>query len=224
LDSILQIAAISTKGSFDTFVMPEGKIPPSATAVHGITKVGLQLRHNGVEVEWKRGGEALDSFLKYLEGHGAEVVLVAHNLQFDLSFLYYSVQREKLETRFKNIVQGGICTLAMGRAAFPKDSVVKPSDLKLGSLVDHFYGESLQFSAHDARGDVEALQKCYDKLQELTHPEKSSCTTGFFFLRRSVASKFDSLQVLSQKDNSIKKPILEVCFSINTIRQFYLFL
>ncbi len=117
--SLTEVAAARYRGgellgTYQTFVRPDERIPPSITALTGIT--------DAMVAEAPRVGEMLPSFLEFVGG----AVLVGHNLRFDLSFLDHALSctgRDKL-------ANATVDTLALARRLV-RDMV---PDCKLGTL------------------------------------------------------------------------------------------
>ena len=88
-DEIIEIGAACFKGgletaSFSTLVRPEQPVPPAATAVHGIDDTMLA------------GARSLKEVLPLLLDFLSDSILLAHNVNFDLSFLKAACTRYAL--------------------------------------------------------------------------------------------------------------------------------
>lgn len=135
--SLTEVAAAKYRGgellgSFQTLVRPDERIPPTITALTGIS--------NAMVCDAPRIGEMLPSFLEFVGG----AVLVGHNLRFDLSFLDHALA-SKGRDRLPNLT---VDTLALARRLV-RDLV---PDCRLGTLAS-----SLRLPhtpAHRALADV----------------------------------------------------------------------
>ncbi|MDO5755171.1 MAG: 3'-5' exonuclease [Tissierellia bacterium] len=155
-DEIVEIGAILyQKGrpveAFETFIRPKGSIPPGATAVNGIT--------DGMVQDAPRVHEVLPDFDDFVGGR----LLVGHNLDFDLSFLYRHGSR--IEDRRREY----ICTLFEARKLLVKKGSgtnhFDVLDHRLETLCDYF-GIIIP-RAHRAVMDAYGTAEVFLKLQEL---------------------------------------------------------
>ncbi|MGO8873732.1 MAG: exonuclease domain-containing protein [Acidimicrobiales bacterium] len=117
--SLTEVAAARYRGgellgTYQTFVRPDGRIPPFITALTGIS--------DAMVADAPRIGEMLPSFLEFVGG----AVLVGHNLRFDLSFLDHAL----MSTGRERLDNPTVDTLALARRLV-RDMV---PDCKLGTL------------------------------------------------------------------------------------------
>jgi len=117
--SLTEVAAARYRGgellsSYQTFVRPDERIPPSITALTGIS--------DAMVADAPRIGEMLPSFLEFLGG----AVVVGHNVRFDLSFLNHALR----STGREPLANATVDTLALARRLV-RDMV---PNCKLGTL------------------------------------------------------------------------------------------
>ena len=121
---ILQISAITNEGVsetdfFDIYVLPERGIPDEVTNLRKLTKKKRSLYLGENEVPTVSTKSSLDNFLCYLQSLNSEIVLVGHQIGFDLGFLYRNLQRYDLWNKFKSIVHGTVDTIPIFRRYYP---------------------------------------------------------------------------------------------------------
>ena len=156
-DFLVQIAYKYGNESFTGLYKPEIKIPPEASAVHHITNKMVENLKS-----FKDSGD-LPAIKELFENENS--VVVAHNAPFDLMIMN---QEGINPTKF-------ICTLRLARHLDPEDKI---EQYKLQYL-RYYLGIEIDAKAHDALGDVLALQFIIRRLVSVT-----TATT--------VASKFSS--------------------------------
>lgn len=142
-DRIIELAAIRfTDGKptecFHTYIDPERPIPAEATKVNKIT--------DDMVADSPKIGRVIKSFDEFV----GSSVLVAHNLEFDLKFIFYSGSHV-METKRKYID-----TLGQARRIIKKDEVF---DYKLESLCDLYFITNAR--AHSALSDAEACGELF---------------------------------------------------------------
>lgn len=143
---IIEIGAIKVSGTvkkevFTSLIKPVSPIPPFITKITGI---------DDSMVDGKPGAATvLEDFLSFAEGH----ILVAHNADFDMSFLKYHMNKH-LGAELNN---KSLCTVKLSRAAVP--GLV---NYKLPTVAANFGIENK--SAHRAMGDVEATFLIWQEL------------------------------------------------------------
>jgi DNA polymerase-3 subunit epsilon len=154
---ITEIAAVIVKGGaiqevFETLVNPERSIPPFVTR---LTNISWDMVKDA-----PRFSAIVPTLLEKLEGN----VFVAHNAQFDWSFLSHEIQRAS----GARITGNQLCTVRLARRLLPQ--------LQRRSLdyVANYFGIEIQ-SRHRAAGDAVATARCLIRL--LAEAEDRGCTT-----------------------------------------------
>ncbi|MGL4605875.1 MAG: PolC-type DNA polymerase III [Eubacteriaceae bacterium] len=168
---IIEIAAVKIRNkqvidSFSTLVNPKCEIPPFITNLTGITN---QMAENGLDER-----EALEKFLEFSE----DLILVAHNAPFDMSFLNHALRENNL-VRESTVVD----TLAMARSI-----LTQMARHNLKKLCSHFKIE--MGNHHRALDDAVASAKVFSKLMGLA--EQKGCTS------------IQTLNSLSTRERSIR--------------------
>ncbi len=153
-ERIIEIGAVKVENgavtdSFDLFVDPEKTISPEITRLTSIT--------NDMVAGAPSEQEALEQFFRFCDGCN---VFVAHNADFDMSFLRAAIHRCGRE---EDPVQ--IDTLVMGRAMYPG---LKKH--KLDSLAEHLGVE--QKHHHRADDDARVLAEIFLKMLQTLVAEK----------------------------------------------------
>lgn len=146
IDKITEIGAVKiNKGSivetFETFVDPKVHIPENITRLTGISN------------ETVKGAPTEDEALrKFVEFCGENPVLVAHNANFDVSFLEAALERCNMGFSFTYVDTLPIC-----RALFPD-----LKKYKLDIVAKHLKLPS--FNHHRASDDAKILAQIFEKL------------------------------------------------------------
>lgn len=151
-DEIVQIAAVRIVNGkriknevFDLLVNPGRPIPPSASAIHGVTEAMVA---DAVNVQ-----EAVRQFHRFAEG----AVLVAHNAPFDMEFL---TRREKeVGLRFTNPI---LDTVLVSATAFGRAETHT-----LDALADRLGVHIDEKDRHTALGDAIATADVFIKLKDM---------------------------------------------------------
>ena len=150
---ITEIGAIKVRGGeeigrFNSLVNPQTPIPAYITELTGISEAML--------IEQPTIKSVLPEFMEFLGSH-KETVLVAHNSDFDLSFL--KAAAKKIEIRWPNY--SVIDTVKFARKMVEKFEV---GNYKLSTLAQYF--ETQTSPSHRAMADVEATVDIFHKLIE----------------------------------------------------------
>ena len=156
-DRIIEIFLLSLSKSgevaeYGTLVNPERPLPPKITEITGLTDSDLISAPTEKEV-----AREIREFI----GFGTPV---AHNLPFDLRFLNAMFRRNHL----LELGGGGIDTLAISRALFPKLCIYPEGggSHRLSNLMYHFGLEASYANAHRAKDDVMLLVEIFRHLQD----------------------------------------------------------
>jgi DNA polymerase III subunit epsilon len=154
---ITEIAAVIVKGGeiqevFETLVNPQRSIPPFVTR---LTNISWDMVKDAPTFS-----AVVPALLEKLEGN----VFVAHNAQFDWSFLSHEIQR----TSGARITGNQLCTVRLARKLLPH--------LPKRSLdyVANYYGIEIT-GRHRAAGDAIATARCLLRL--LDDAADRGCTT-----------------------------------------------
>jgi len=135
---------LNVLNKFESKVNPEIPIPPSSSAIHGLTDEDVK---NSPTLE-----EVINEFeLDYFN----DVFLIAHNSPFDRRFL------KKVWT-----VNGEFCTLKAARYLYPQAENHKLGTLKYWLKLDNDIGDRKDALAHSALGDVLVLFSLLKRMLE----------------------------------------------------------
>ncbi|KAM9753729.1 maternal protein exuperantia-2-like [Menidia menidia] len=153
---IVQLAAVSGDHSLNLYVVPRCRIQRGAAQVTGfrVRRQRLYQHHRPVLTNSLR--EVLVSFIAFLQMLGRPL-LVGHNIRrFDCPVIVRVLEEFDLREKFELSVSGCVDTLPLAR------EMLKHRGLKSfgqEALVSELLG--LNYKAHDALGDVRALQTLY---------------------------------------------------------------
>lgn len=144
VNEIIEIGAIRYDAgnctSYSTLIKPKAGLPPGITKITGITEEMLVSKPPLCDV--------LGEFLRFIKG----AILIAHNAEFDASFLRAACARHNYKIEYPVY-----CTLKMARQLLP--------DLErrtLDALATHY---DLSFSArHRSVGDAEVTATVFKKM------------------------------------------------------------
>lgn len=147
-DRLIEIAAIRFRGGketarFETLIKPGRKLSKKITEITGITDEELK--------DAPMPQDALQKFMDFLQ----DDIIVAHNANFDVNFIYDSLQRCELPPLRNNFVD----TLRLARFVLPC-----MEDYKLSSLASYY--KIPQPVAHRALADCETTAQLLQKLEE----------------------------------------------------------
>ena len=157
-ERMTEIGAVRVKNgnvvdSFNTFVNPEKAIPGNIVELTGIT--------DDMVKDAPKEKQAIELFKEFI---GENAILVAHNAEFDTSFLRQAYRRcgEELENTY-------VDTLTMARAMFPN-----LKNHKLNTVAE--YLKCGDFNHHRACDDAAVLAKIYIKMMEILEADKHIST------------------------------------------------
>ena len=158
-DEVIQLSAVEcNKGCrtrvFNAYIKPVRRHSDIATGIHGITRQFL--RKNG-----RSPSEALSDFFDFL---GTDVLLIAHNLRFDMRMLR---QERAVCKGAKWYLRGVLAydTLFAACRIHPELSFREGGcGYSLGSLIDEFGLESE--NSHRADDDADACAKLFFRLMD----------------------------------------------------------
>src|SRR5258706_3882595 len=105
-DQIIQIAAKSGAPGgkpFTIYIKPTSPIPADVTRVSSLTYKHNTMRYKGIPVKSSHLQKALREFLLYLESFetNKKLIIIAHNVQFDATFLVRSLAKFGMLPRFE---------------------------------------------------------------------------------------------------------------------------
>lgn len=157
-NEIIQISAKCEGENFNTYVKPRRGVSPKAKEITGITMRRGQMYHKNVPVDSKDLPTALVEFLEFLESLSPKpIILIAHNANFDMTFLLMALQASSLTERFLPSCAGFIDTLSMARAVQPAKTVGGPENNKIKGLLEYFFGE-VEVDLHNSEIDILAME------------------------------------------------------------------
>ena len=188
LDSIIEISAVTfidlkVANSFQTYVNPLKHIPQTASSVNHITDETVQ--NSPLEYD------AIQNFVHYL-GEGVlkgEVILVAHNAEFDIRFLMYAFSRCGIEARIEYFD-----TLFIARSFLEADVKSK----SLGSLASYFGFNS--DSLHSAKTDALLCGQIFIKLIEIRNQNLSVLYSSLNEFELEICNWFKHILVKNDCD------------------------
>ena len=164
-DEIIEIGAVKMKGgnvidTFSSFVKPSQEIPEKVTEITGINYEMVK--------DAKSDKEVLETFLEFSKN----TVLVAHNANFDYSFIK-NVIRNKINDRWDMPI---IDTLILSRSL-----VKKLKSHSLDKLINYFNLGS--FDHHRASEDARVTAEMFLKLQDIAKEKGIEKIWDFDLLR-----------------------------------------
>ncbi|KAK0165585.1 hypothetical protein PV328_004089 [Microctonus aethiopoides] len=160
---ILQIAAIADKKIFSVYIRPTQPIHNSASEVNGLKNIDGELYLHDKKLVTSTIIEALQSFSSFLNLISRTCILVAHNAQFDVSFLIREVIKYSLENEYDKVIYGFADSLKLLRRKFPERqgkgmftlSRLAEDLLEINLCIENF---------HEATYDVIILQDLVNKI------------------------------------------------------------
>jgi DNA polymerase III epsilon subunit-like protein len=156
---ILQLAAQSAQSKFNSYCCPSVTITAEAAKVNKLSFRRGKLYQNGQEVDTLPRKAMLQSFLKFLEEHKKPVLLVAHNIAFDLRFLWKELKEQDLTEQFLGHFVGYCDSMTIFKCKVPQ-----LESYKLSFVCKNILGADFQFDEHNAAGDVDALFRSLEML------------------------------------------------------------
>jgi len=174
---IVQLAAVLTTdtgkivSSVNVLVKCEGwTIEQKAQETHGISETDCL--NYGIS---ERAAVALFCNLAWQAD-----LMVAHNIQFDLSLIYFALARAKPKT-LEPFPDDQFCTMHHGRdlCQLPPTERMKAAGFnefkapKLAELYKFLFGEEM-VGAHDAMADVQACMRCFFEMKERQNAKASA--------------------------------------------------
>jgi len=142
---IIEIGAMKVQNEiFVSLIKPSNPIPAFIEGLTGITDKMVEDERNASSV--------FKDFLNFIEGH----ILIAHNSDFDFSFLKYHI-KNALQKDIPNKI---LCTVKLSRALIPG-----LTNYKLHTVAKHF--DIPISNRHRAMGDVEITTMLWGKLIEI---------------------------------------------------------
>ena len=133
---------------YDKFIKTDGLLPPKITELTGITDKLIQ----------ERGVDERDIAEDLKDKLSQNTLMIAHNAQFDLSFVYHLLKRHfpgEADEIVENVDWIDTMTVLKDRKDFPH---------KLIDAVEHYNLEKVNF--HRAIDDTKALYRVYNKLAD----------------------------------------------------------
>lgn len=145
-EEIIEIGAIKIKdgeevGRFSELIKPEKTIPPFITGLTGIS--------NDMVSEARSAGDVLAAFREFV----GEDVIVGHNVNFDIDFLYDHCAKHDIAPLSNSFID----TLKVSRRVLPHLNHHRLSDLAA-------YYELSYEGAHRAVVDCDITNGCYRRL------------------------------------------------------------
>ncbi len=192
---IVQIAAVSASRTFSTYILPSQRMTIEASRITKIEVRGSKMFRDGLEVPHMNLKDALQNFLDFISRCDGPPLVMGHNIaRFDVPVLHNSML--KVGLRMESTVKGFVDTLTLTGKLYKRKKDV--TDFKQATLVTELLGQS--YDAHNALGDVEALQKLYvEKLGKTSVTTVQECL--FHYLSHEYLKSFKLLidkKVLSQ--------------------------
>ena len=194
-DSIIEIAALRIRNNkivdtFTSLINPGFDIPVFISELTGITN------------EMLSDAPIIDSVLPPFIDFLGDDVIVGHNVNFDVNFLY----DESVYLLSKPLENDFIDTMRIARKLFPDAPHHRLQDISAMLFVDYS-------GAHRAEQDCHITYQCYLKLIDNAKEQLGSVDTLFSVSQKSVPSKpLDSNIMLT---DDIYFPLKTVCLSGN---------
>ncbi|CAG2186089.1 unnamed protein product [Mytilus edulis] len=153
---ILQIACKFNDNEFSCYIQPTKPISKMSSAVTGLTNEGGVLFHHGKPIRAINREAAFQNFVIWLSQY-KPVILIGHNAKlFDSKRLILNIKNFTCFAEFKTVVKGFVDTLPLFKKQFPGFPNYKQT-----TVYENVCGG--QFDAHNAIGDVSALNCILEK-------------------------------------------------------------
>ncbi|XP_061174897.1 uncharacterized protein LOC133184042 [Saccostrea echinata] len=155
---IIQIAAVCSDKTFNTYVFPTKPISPGASSATGLSfKDGkLLLQEKSIEAVKQKDG--LLQFLAFVKKFTYPCI-VGHNIKnFDVPVLINSLEKYGLCETLNRSISGFVDTLVIARSLYNKDEV--NGSFSQQSLIKCLLGK--EYAAHNALEDVVALRELFE--------------------------------------------------------------
>ncbi|CAG2252888.1 unnamed protein product [Mytilus edulis] len=153
---ILQIACKFNDNEFSCYIQPTKPISKMSSAVTGLTNEGGVLFHHGKPIRAINREAAFQNFVIWLSQY-KPVILIGHNAKlFDSKRLILNIKNFTCFAEFKTVVKGFVDTLPLFKKKFPGFPNYKQT-----TVYENVCGG--QFDAHNAIGDVSALNCILEK-------------------------------------------------------------
>ena len=193
---ILQISAVGNLTEDDVFneyVLPIQEISKITFNLTGLQMIAGELYRKTIRgtqflpaVDLKTGLVRFVNYVQSLKQRYGTIVVVGHNVHFDLRFLYNKLVQECLWLKFELNVDGVVDSLALFRRYYPERSRRNGGrGYSLGSLAKYFSTDT--FMGHDSLEDVRML-KC---LSALIHEHFPTVTISLPDYRRKKLERED---------------------------------
>jgi len=152
---IIQVAAISGGRSFNVYTVPPSPITAQAASITGFIVRDGALYVHGAAVPTVSLAAALSSFMVFLRSLPQPVLLAAHSgMRFDVPVLRRALRLTNLRDEFARLNSSSLDTFLLAKRLHPYQA-----SFSQVNLVKHFLKKS--YDAHNALGDVQALQELY---------------------------------------------------------------
>ncbi len=171
--------------TFSTLIDPESEIPPDATRIHGITQDMVDGKPTYAE--------AVPDFFRW--AGGTDVVLAAHNAQFDIGFLETAMARLGLDAPTHPVLD----TLNLSRRLLPK-----APNHQLQTLSEHLGLESGGF--HRALADSYHVRDLLVRLLSfIPEVETWGALTSMFQTYKFTNLSHDVVQAYGRRSTQVER-------------------
>ncbi|MCI4382001.1 hypothetical protein PGIGA_G00258500 [Pangasianodon gigas] len=195
---IVQLAAVSGHHTLNLFMVPRCRMEPGASRITGFRVRRHRLFLHRRPVLTNSLKEALVSFITFLRMFGRPL-LVGHNIRrFDCRVLARVLDEFGLKAAFQAGIVGFLDSLPLTRQLL-KDSGIH--SFKQENLVKSVLGVS--YAAHDALGDVQALQKLYWALRPTANQIQQHTFTLDTLYNKGTKDKITCENVKSDSDGEL---------------------